>query len=140
MLISLCNSAVYKHPIIITKTIMHNESIDGSGIPISDTEKLEAMIHLLGLLTTTGKYLPLMIAGFATLNLVLAYFDLFVWGHIAPGIFNAILAAAAAFIFLGQLLKRHKIHRYEYRYRGRHLNRQPIKELERKRAEVIAAD
>ncbi|AFU57792.1 hypothetical protein Ngar_c08500 [Candidatus Nitrososphaera gargensis Ga9.2] len=110
------------------------------GISISDTAKLEAMIHSLGLLITIGKYLPLMIAGFATLNLILAYFDLFVWGHIAPGIFNVILAVVSL-IFLGQLLKRRKIHRYEYRYRGRHLNMQPSKKaLDRKRAEVAAAD
>jgi hypothetical protein len=108
------------------------------GISMSDTAKLEAMIHSLGLLITIGKYLPLMIAGFATLNLILAYLDLFVWGHIAPGIFNAILAAAA-FIFLGQLLKRRKIHRYEYRYRGRHLKRYPTREPERKRAKAAAA-
>lgn len=90
------------------------------GLSISDTSKLEAMIHSLGLLITIGKYLPLMVAGFATLNLFLAYLDLFVWGHIAFGILNAILALNG-FIFLGQLLKRRKIHRYDYRYTGRHL-------------------
>lgn len=90
------------------------------GISISDTAKLEAMIHSLGLLITIGKYLPLIVAGFATLNLILAYFDLLVWGHIVPGIFNAILALGG-FIFLVQLLNRRKIHRYNYRYTGRHL-------------------
>jgi hypothetical protein len=108
------------------------------GISISDTVKLEAMIHSPGLLITIGRYLPPIIAGFATLNLILAIMSLFVWGQIGIGIFNSILALAS-FIFLGQLLKRRNIHRYKYRYRGRHLKKkQPAKELERKRAEAAA--
>lgn len=90
------------------------------GISISDTTQLEGIIHSLGLLITVGKYLPIIVGGFAMLNLVLAYFDLFVWHHIAPGIFNALLSLGG-FVFLGQLLKRRKIHRYDYRYTGRHL-------------------
>jgi len=105
------------------------------GISISDSTKLDALIHSLGLLIVIGKYLPLIVAGFATLNLVLAYLDLFVWYHIAPGILNVVLAAAG-FMFLGQLLKRHKIHRYEYHYRGRHLKRQT--QLERRRTDAAA--
>lgn len=108
------------------------------GISISDTAKLEAMIHSLGLLITIGKYLPLMIAGFATLNLILAYFDLFVWNHIGFGILNAILALAG-FIFLGQLLKRRKIHRYDYRYTGRRLRKIQQRELARLRKDSKAA-
>ncbi len=69
------------------------------GISITDETKLEAMIQSLGLLITIGKYLPAMVAGFAALNLLLAYMDLFVWDQIAPGVFNVILALAG-FIFL----------------------------------------
>ena len=105
-------------------------------ISLSDTAKLEAIIQLLGVLIKIGKYLPLMVATFASLNLALAYFDLLVWNHFAPGILNVILASGG-FIFLAQLLRRRKIHRYDYVYHGRHTKQPP--QLERKKHEVATA-
>ena len=97
------------------------------------------MIHLLGLLMTIGKYLPLIVGGFAVINLSLAYFDLFVWGHLAPGVLNA-LFALGGFIFFAQLLGRRKIHRYDYRYTGRHLRMgKDRKERKLRQTEAAAA-
>ena len=90
-------------------------------ISISDNTKLEAMSHSLGIIITVGKYLPLIIAGFSTLNIILAYLDLFVWGYIGFGIFNVLLALGG-YIFLGQLLKRHKIRRIDHRFTARNQN------------------
>lgn len=94
---------------------------------ISNTAKMEALIHMLTLLIKIGKYLPWVVLTFASVNLILAVLDFTWWNHIASGVFNSILALAG-FFFFAQLLGRRKVHRYEYRYSGRHLRR--MKEIE----------
>lgn len=91
---------------------------------ISNTAKMEALIHMLTLLIKIGKYLPWIVLAFASINFTLAVFDFMVWHDIANGILNSIFALGG-FIFFFQLLGRRKIHRYEYRYSGRHSKIQP---------------
>ena len=85
----------------------------------SDVARINALIHLLGLVMTIGRYLPLMVGAFAFVNLTIAVMSFVVWNSIISGVINSVLALGG-FIFLGQLLRRRKIHRYEYRYKGRH--------------------
>lgn len=89
---------------------------------MSNTTKMEVLIQMLTIVIKIGKYLPLIVLSFAMMNLTFAIWDFFFWNHIAWGIFNTILAIGG-FNFFGQLLKRRKIHRYEYRYDGRHSRR-----------------
>ena len=91
-----------------------------SAVTIPDSLKLEAMIGMLTLLIKIGKYLPFIVLAFAALSLTIAVLSFTVWNNIASGLFNSILALGG-FVFFGQLLGRRKIHRYEYRYAGRHL-------------------
>ncbi len=79
---------------------------------------MEVVIQILAILIKIGKYLPLIVLSFAMLNLTFAVFDFFYWNHLAWGIFNSIMAIGG-FNFFVQLLKRRKVHRYEYRYEGR---------------------
>lgn len=98
---------------------------------VSNTAKMEMLIHVLTILIKIGKYLPLIVLCFATVNLTLAVLDFLYWNNIAGGIFNSILAFGG-FHFFVQLVKRRKVHRYEYRYTGRHLRRaRKIEEEER---------
>lgn len=83
---------------------------------------MEVLIQMLTLLIKIGKYLPLIVLSFAMLNLTFAVLDFFYWNHLAWGIFNSILALGG-FNFFVQLLKRRKVHRYEYRYDGRRSRR-----------------
>jgi hypothetical protein len=71
---------------------------------------------------TIGKYLPLIVAGFAVINLTVAVLSFAVWNAIFSGVINSIFALGG-FVFFVQLLQRRKSHRYEYRYHGRHENR-----------------
>jgi hypothetical protein len=75
---------------------------------------MEALIHMLTILIKIGKYLPLIVFTFATVNLTLAVLDFLYWNNIAGGIFNSIMSAGG-FNFFAQLLKRRKVHRYDYR-------------------------
>lgn len=95
----------------------------------SDIARINALIHLLGLVMTIGRYLPLIVTGFGLLNLTLAVLSFVTWNSVVSGVVNSIFALGG-FIFLVQLLGRRKIHRYEYRYHGRHSNRPriPVKE------------
>ena len=88
----------------------------------SDVARMNAFIHLLGVIMTIGKYLPLIVAGFAVVNLTLAILSFAVWNSLISGVINSIFALGG-FIFLSQLLGRRKIHRYDYRYHGRHSSR-----------------
>ena len=88
----------------------------------SDTAKIEALIRLLTVVMTIGRYLPVIVAVFAVINLLIAILSFTVWNSMFSGIINS-LFALGGFIFLGQLLNRRKIHRYDYRYTGRHLRR-----------------
>jgi hypothetical protein len=84
---------------------------------VSDSTKLGAMIHLLGVLMKVGKYLPVIVVSFAGLNLVMAVND-FLVSNTGFGILNS-LFALGGFIFLAQLHQRRKIHSYEYYYNYR---------------------
>jgi hypothetical protein len=97
-------------------------SSSSSPIAMPSTAKLEAIIYMLTLLVKIGKYLPWIVLGFAAINLTLAVLNFTWWPSIGWGIFNSILAFAG-FLFFGQLVRRLKTHRHEYRYTGRHLHR-----------------
>src|SRR5919108_1120866 len=99
-----------------------SSSSSSSPIAIPSTAKLEAIIYILSLLIEIGKYLPWIVLGFAGINLILAVFYFVWWNSVAPGIFNSILAFGG-FLFFGQLVRRRKTHRHEYRYTGRHLHK-----------------
>jgi hypothetical protein len=96
---------------------------------LSDTEKMEVLIHTLSVVIKIGKYLPWIVLAFALLNLTLAVLDFTIWNNIAGAVLNSILAFAG-FIFFAQLFRRRKIHRYEYRYTGKHLQRVQRVEVE----------
>jgi hypothetical protein len=85
----------------------------------SDIARLNALISILGLVRTIGKYLPLIVGAFVLFNLVLAIISFVLWNNIALGVLNSIFSLGG-FIFLGQLIRRRNIHRYDYRYKGRH--------------------
>lgn len=85
----------------------------------SDIARINALIHLLGVVMKVGKYLPLIVGAFAFVNLTIAIMSFLVWNSIISGVINSALALGG-FIFLVQLVRRRKIHRYEYRYNGRH--------------------
>jgi membrane protein implicated in regulation of membrane protease activity len=101
---------------------MSEKESSSPGFAIPSTAKLEAIIAMLSLLIKIGKYLPWIVLGFAAINLVLAVLYFTWWNSIAWGIFNSILAFGG-FVFFGQLVRRRKTHRYEYRYTGRHLRK-----------------
>ena len=84
---------------------------------MSDSTKLGALIHLLGVAMKVGKYLPVIVVSFAGLNLVMAVND-FLVSNTGFGILNS-LFALGGFIFLAQLHQRRKIHSYEYYYNYR---------------------
>ena len=88
----------------------------------SDEARINALIHLLSLVMTVGKYLPLIVAAFAFVNLTIAIMSFLFWNSIVSGVINSVFALGG-FIFLGQLLRRRKVHRYDYRYSGRHSRR-----------------
>src|SRR5688572_15655122 len=75
---------------------------------VFDSTKLGALIHLLEVAMKIGKYLPVIIASFAGLNIVLAVND-FLVSNTGFGILNSIFAMGG-FIFLVQLHHRRKIH------------------------------
>jgi hypothetical protein len=89
---------------------------------MSNTTKMEVLIQMLTLVIKIGKYLPLIVLSFAMLYLMFAVLDFFYWNHLAWGIFNSILGFGG-FNFFVQLLRRRKVHRYDYRYDGRHSRR-----------------
>jgi hypothetical protein len=88
----------------------------------SESEKMKVLVDAMTVVIKIGKYLPWIVVAFASVNFTLAVLDFTVWNNIAGGIFNSILAFGG-FVFFGQLFKRRKIHRYEYRYTGKHLQR-----------------
>ena len=103
-----------------------SSSPPSSPIPVPSTAKLDAIIYGLDFLIKIGKYLPWIVLGFAVINLTLAVLNFTWWPSIGWGIFNSILAFAGL-LFFGQLVRRRKTHRYEYRYTGRHLRRETKK-------------
>jgi hypothetical protein len=83
---------------------------------------IEGVIFMLTVLIKIGKYLPWVVLGFAAVNMLLAVLCFAWWNNMLGGIINLILAIAG-FLFFSQLVKRRKIHRYNYGYRRRDLPR-----------------
>lgn len=105
---------------------------------VPDTTMLGALIHFLEIAMKVGKYLPVIVASFAGLNLLLAVND-FLISNTGFGILNSIFALGG-FIFLVQLHQRRKIHLsdYYYNYEKRSENRTVTdtrKEREMKRSD-----
>lgn len=86
-----------------------------------DTSRLEAIIAFLTVIIKIGKYLPCIVLAIVGLNIWLAIVD-FSSGGVDIGIFNLVLAGAGSY-FVYHLLERRDNHRYDYRYRARHLSR-----------------
>jgi hypothetical protein len=113
-----------------------SEKDSSSSNAVSSTAKLEGVILMLTLLIKIGKYLPWIVLAFAAVNMTLAVFYLTWWNNMAGGILNLVLAIAG-FFFFAQLVRRRKIHRYDYRYTGKDPHRETSTTEERKvRAEV----
>lgn len=113
-----------------------SSSSPSSSSPIPSPAKLEGVILLLSLLIKIGKYLPWIVLAFAAVSMTLAVFCFAWWNNIAGGILNLVLAIAG-FIFFAQLVRRRKIHRYDYRYTRKDPQRETNTTEERKvRAEV----
>jgi hypothetical protein len=110
------------------------ESSSSNAIP--DTAKLEGVILMLTLLIKIGKYLPWIVLAFAAGNMILAVLYFTWWNGMAGGILNLIFAIAG-FIFFAQLVRRRKIHRYNYQYIRKEPHRETnIPEEGKVRAEV----
>jgi 4-hydroxybenzoate polyprenyltransferase len=88
---------------------------------LPSTAKIEGVIIMLTVLIKIGKYLPWIVLAFAAGNMILAVLYFTWWNNILGGIINLILAIAG-FFFFSQLVKRRKIHRYNYRYTRRDLS------------------
>ena len=91
------------------------EKDSSSSNAMPSTTKLEGVIVILTLLIKIGKYLPWIVLAFALVNLTLAVFYFTWWHNMAGGIVNLVLATAGL-LFFGQLVRRRKIHRDNYRY------------------------
>jgi 4-hydroxybenzoate polyprenyltransferase len=85
---------------------------------LPSTAKIEGVIIMLTVLIKIGKYLPWIVLAFAAGNMILAVLYFTWWNNILGGIINLILAIAG-FFFFSQLVKRRKIHRYNYGYTRR---------------------
>jgi hypothetical protein len=100
------------------------------------TAKLEGVILMLSVLIKIGKCLPWIVLAFAAVNMILAVLYFTRWDHMLAGILNLVLATAG-FVFFAQLVRRRKIHRYNYGYTRRDLHRETKITDERKvRAET----
>lgn len=91
------------------------EKDSSSSNAMPTTTKLEGVITILTLLIKIGKYLPWIVLAFALVSITLAVFCFTWWNNIAGGIVNLVLASAGL-LFFGQLVRRRKIHRDNYRY------------------------
>jgi hypothetical protein len=90
---------------------------------IASTAKLEGVIIMLAVLIKIGKYLAWIVLIFAAVNLILAMLYFTWWNNMLGGLFNLVLAIAG-FLFFAQLIRRRKIHRYNYGYTRRDLPRE----------------
>ncbi len=91
------------------------EADSPSSKPLASTARLEGVIMILTLLIKIGRYLPWIVLAFAGINMTLAVFYFASWNSVTGGIVNLILAVAG-FLFFGQLVRRRKIHRHNYRH------------------------
>jgi thiol:disulfide interchange protein len=95
---------------------MAEKELSSSSNTIPSTARIEAVIRMLTVLIKIGKILPWIVLAFAGVNLALAILYLTRWNGIVGVIINLVFATAG-FVFFGQLIKRRKIHRYNYQYR-----------------------
>jgi hypothetical protein len=91
------------------------EKDSSSSNAMPSTTKIEGVIIILTLLIKIGKYLPWIVLAFALVNITLAVFYFTWWNNMLGGIVNLVLASAGL-VFFGQLVRRRKIHRDNYRY------------------------
>jgi len=91
------------------------DSSSSSDNAMPSTAKLEGVIVILTFLIKIGKYLPWIVLAFAAASMILTVFYFTWWNNLAGGIVNLVLATAG-FIFFGQLVRRRRIHRHNYRY------------------------
>ncbi|MFL6513115.1 MAG: hypothetical protein ACJ70X_09230 [Nitrososphaera sp.] len=95
---------------------MAEKELSSSSNTIPSTARIEAVIRMLTVLIKIGRLLPWIVLAFAGVNLALAILYLTRWNGIVGVIINLVFATAG-FVFFGQLIKRRKIHRYNYQYR-----------------------
>jgi hypothetical protein len=95
--------------------MVEKDSSSSSYNAMPSTAKLEGVIVILTFLIKIGKYLPWIVLAFAAASMILAVFYFTWWNNLAGGIVNLVLATAG-FIFFGQLVRRRRIHRHNYRY------------------------
>lgn len=100
-----------------------SEKDSSSSNAMANTAKLESVILMLTFLIKIGKYLPWIVLAFAAVNMTLAVLYFTWWNSMAAGILNLVFAIAG-FIFFAQLVKRRKIHRYNYQYTRKDLHRE----------------
>ena len=86
-----------------------------SSSAIASAAKLEGVIIMLTVLIKIGKYLAWIVLIFAAVNLILAMLYFTWWNNMLGGLFNLVLAIGG-FFFFAQLIRRRKIHRYNYGY------------------------
>ena len=82
--------------------------------------KIEGVIIMLTVLIRIGRYLPWIVLAFAAVSMILAVLCFILWNNMLGGIINLVLAIAG-FVFFAQLVKRRKIHRYNYGYTRRNV-------------------
>ena len=95
---------------------MAEKELSSSSNTIPSTARIEAVIRMLTVLIKIGKLLPWIVLAFAGVNMALAVLYLTRWNGIVGVIINLVFATAG-FVFFAQLIKRRKIHRYNYQYR-----------------------
>ena len=88
---------------------------------VPSAAKIEGVIIMLTVLIKIGKYLPWIVLAFAAVNMILAVLYFTWWNNMLGGIINLVLAIAG-FFFFSQLVRRRKIHRYNYGYTRRDLS------------------
>src|SRR5918912_208614 len=91
------------------------EKDSSSSNAMPSTTKIEGVVIILTLLIKIGKYVPWIVLAFALVNITLAVFYFTWWNNMAGGIVNLVLASAGL-VFFGQLVRRRKIYRDNYRY------------------------
>ncbi len=99
------------------------EKDPSSSNAIPSTAKIEGVIAMLTVLIKIGKYLPWIVLAFAAVSMILAVLCFAWWNNMIGGIINLVLAIAG-FVFFSQLVRRRKIHRYNYGYARRDLSRE----------------
>jgi len=98
------------------------ETDSRSSNSLPSTAQIEGVIRILSFLIKIGRYLPWIVLAFAGVSMTISVLSFTLWNSITGGIVNLILAIAG-FIFFAQLIRRHKIHRYNYLHSRNHTYR-----------------